>query len=100
MYKIKRNDEVIVITGNEKGKCGKVERIKNNKVWVGGINIRKYHKKNKGKKLGGIIKKEAPINYSNIAILNVETGQADKIIKKNKDGVKIRSYKKNKKPIK
>ncbi|AGI27117.1 50S ribosomal protein L24 [Candidatus Portiera aleyrodidarum] len=100
MYKIKRNDEVIVITGKEKGKIGKVKRIRKNKVWVVGINIRKYHKKNKGKTKGGIIKKEASINYSNIAIFNSEKGKADKVIIKEKNGVKIRIYKKNKKPIK
>lgn len=100
MYKIKRRDEVIVITGKEKGRIGKVKRIIKNKVWVVGINIRKYHKKNKGKTTGGIIKKEASINYSNIAIFNLEKGKADKVIIKEKNGVKIRIYKKNKKPIK
>ncbi|CAA3705227.1 50S ribosomal protein L24 [Candidatus Portiera aleyrodidarum] len=78
MYKIKRNDVVIVITGKEKGKIGKVKRISKNKVWVVGINIRKHHKKNKGKTIGGIIKKEASINYSNVAIFNSAKGKADK----------------------
>lgn len=100
MYKIIRKDEVIVLTGKEKGKIGKVKRLLKNKVWVVGINLRTYHKKNKGKNIGGIIKQEASINYSNIAIFNSAIGKADKVKRICKNGLKIRIFKTNKKPIK
>ncbi|OQM34267.1 50S ribosomal protein L24 [bacterium endosymbiont of Pedicinus badii] len=100
--KIKKDDEVIVISGKEKGKVGKVIKIKNKlKVFISGINMVKKHKKpNPNEKdSGGIIEKEAPINISNVAIFNRYTKKADKvrfIFEKEK---KIRIFKSNKKRI-
>lgn len=97
MQKLKRDDEVIVTTGRDKGKRGKVTRVlENNRVIVSGINMVKRHTKpnpNLGKQ-GGIVEKEAGIAVSNIAIFNPKTRKADKIgIKVGADGSKTRIYK-------
>ena len=66
--KIKKNDKVVVIAGNDKGKTGKVLKVfpKNNRVIIEGINIRKKHTKPSQKNpQGGILEIEAPINASN-----------------------------------
>lgn len=71
--KIKKDDMVIVIAGNEKGKTGRVLQLlpKEMKVLVEGINIRKRHTKpNQQNQKGGIIEKELPINYSNVMIID------------------------------
>ena len=82
MLKIKANDEVIVITGKDRGKRGKVIRVlENGKAVVAGINIVKKHVKPNPQKgtEGGIIEKEAPIYISNIAIYNKESESADRV---------------------
>ncbi|MDR2581036.1 MAG: 50S ribosomal protein L24 [Fibromonadaceae bacterium] len=72
MPKIKKNDEVLVITGESKGKKGIVTRVfpKLSKVIVNGINVRKKHEKpNKTNQQGGIVDKEMPIHISNVMLL-------------------------------
>ncbi|XBC40689.1 MAG: 50S ribosomal protein L24 [Buchnera aphidicola (Nurudea yanoniella)] len=96
--KIKKNDNVIVITGREKGKIGVVKRILfKNKVIIQGINLVKKHQKSVPDKdiVGGIIKKEAGIHISNIAILNPDTKKPDRIGFKIKNNKKIRFFKSN-----
>lgn len=99
MQKIKTNDEVIVITGRDKGKRGKVSRIlQDGKLIVSGIQMVKKHQKPNPQAgvPGGIIDKEAPIQISNIAIFNPSTSKADRVgIKILEDGKKIRVYKSN-----
>jgi len=97
MYKLKRDDEVIVTTGRDKGKRGKVTKVLDNgRVLVSGINMVKRHTKpnpNLGKQ-GGIVEKESGIDISNVAIFNPKTKKADKIgIKVNTDGSKSRIFK-------
>jgi large subunit ribosomal protein L24 len=96
MRKIKKDDSVIVTTGRDKGKVGKVLAIAADKVLVDGINIIKKHVKgnpNLGKE-SEIVAKEAYVDVSNIAILNPQTNKADKIgIKFLEDGKKVRYYK-------
>lgn len=97
MHKLKRDDEVIVTTGRDKGKRGKVTKIlENGRVLVSGINMVKRHTKpnpNLGKQ-GGIVEKEAGIDISNVAIFNPKTQKADKVgIKVNADGTKSRIFK-------
>jgi len=96
MRKIKCNDEVIVITGKDKGKRGTVSRlIGDNKVIVSGINIVKRHTKpnpNAGQ-AGGIVEKEAALDISNVAIFNPETSKADRIGFLVEDGKKKRVFK-------
>ena len=96
MKKIRRNDEVIVITGKDKGKKGKVLKVLDQKLIVSGINIVKRHTKpnpNKGV-AGGIVEKEAAIQLSNVAIYNPQTEKADRVgFKVEEDGNKVRFYK-------
>ncbi len=102
MRKIKCNDEVIVITGKDKGKRGTVSRlIGDDKVVVAGVNMVKRHTKpnpNAGQS-GGIIEKEAAISISNIAIFNPESSKADRVGFKVEDGKKARVFKSTNKEI-
>ena len=97
MQKLKRDDEVIVTTGRDKGKRGKITKIlEDGRVLVSGINMVKRHTKpnpNLGKQ-GGIVEKEAAIAVSNISIFNPKTQKADKVgIKVAADGKRTRIYK-------
>ncbi len=97
MQKIKKGDEVIVRTGKDKGKRGKVAKILNNgRILVDGINRVKKHQKgnpNTGVQ-GGIIDKDMPIAISNIGLYNPETQKADRVgIKFLDDGKKVRYFK-------
>ncbi|WP_343183983.1 50S ribosomal protein L24 [Buchnera aphidicola (Ceratovacuna keduensis)] len=100
--KIRRNDEVVVISGKCKGKRGIVKKfISKNKVIVSGINIVKKHKKSIPEKNepGGIIEKESYIQVSNLKIFNKFTGKSDRVGFKFKDGKKFRFFKSNNKII-
>jgi large subunit ribosomal protein L24 len=72
MRKIRKNDDVIVITGKDKGNRGSVQRVLGEYLLVGGINkVKKHQKPNPVKGLtGGIVEKELPIHVSNVAIYN------------------------------
>lgn len=102
MRKIKCNDEVIIISGKDKGKRGTVSRlVGENKVIVGGINIVKRHTKpnpNAGV-TGGIVEKEAALDISNVAIFNPETSKADRVGFLVEDGKKKRIFKSSNKVI-
>ncbi|WP_159714567.1 50S ribosomal protein L24 [Blochmannia endosymbiont of Camponotus nipponensis] len=95
--KIKRNDEVIVLSGKDKGKKGKVKRVfpDQGKAIIAGVNLVKKHQKpipNKNQP-GGIIEKEASVDLSNIAIFNTALNKADRVGFKIKNGKKIRIFK-------
>lgn len=98
MAKIKRDDEVIVITGKDKGKRGKVLSVLEDRVVVAGINMVKKHVKanpNRGTQ-GGILDQEASLHISNVAIFNAATQKADRVGYKNlEDGKKVRVFKSN-----
>jgi large subunit ribosomal protein L24 len=97
MRKIKREDDVIVLTGKDKGKRGKVARVLDeNRLLVAGINIIKKHQKPNPQRneAGGIVEREAPIQASNVAIFNAATSKADRVgFKILEDGRKVRVYK-------
>ncbi len=96
MLKIKRDDEVVVLAGKDKGKRGKVRRVlDDNRVIVAGINLVKKHTKPNPQAgvAGGIVEKEAPIQVSNVAIFNASTGKADRVGFKVEGDSKIRIYK-------
>ena len=98
MRKIKREDEVIVLAGKDKGKQGKiVSLVGDDRVIVSGINMMKKHQKPnpQANVPGGIIEKEAPIQLSNLAILNPTTNKADRVGFKIKSGKKVRIFKSN-----
>mgnify|MGYP001245867012 CR=1 FL=1 len=95
--KIKRDDEVVVLAGKDKGKRGKVLKVDtaSNRVFVEGVNIIKKHQKpNPALGIpGGIVEQEAPIHVSNVAIYNPETGKADRVGFRFEDGKKVRFFK-------
>lgn len=98
MNKLKRDDEVIVVTGKDKGKRGTVSQIAGDRVVVAGVNMVKRHTKpnpNAGVQ-GGIMEKEAALHVSNVAIFNPETNTADRVgIQIDGDGNKQRIFKSN-----
>ncbi|ABE57794.1 MULTISPECIES: 50S ribosomal protein L24 [Chromohalobacter] len=103
MRKIKRDDEVIVIAGKDKGKRGTIKRVLQDGCYVvSGVNMIKRHTKPnpmQGKQ-GGIVEREAPIHASNVAIFNQETGKADRVgFQIQEDGTKVRIYKSTQKQI-
>ena len=96
MRKIKRDDEVVVLTGKDKGKRGKVQRVlDDNRVLVAGVNMVKKHTRPNPQMgvQGGIVEKEAPIQVSNIAIFNPNTSKADRVGFKVDGDSKVRVYK-------
>lgn len=98
MRKIKSGDEVIVFTGKDKGKHGKVVRMADDRVVVENINIAKRHTRPNPMRgtPGGIIEKEMPLHISNVALVNPATGKADKVgFKVLEDGKKVRVFKSN-----
>jgi large subunit ribosomal protein L24 len=98
MAKIKRDDEIIVITGKDKGKRGKVLSIIEDRVLVSGINMVKKHvKANPNRNTqGGIVEQEAALHISNVALFNAATQKADRVgYKQLEDGTKARVYKSN-----
>lgn len=96
MRKIRKDDEVVVITGKDKGKRGKVLRVIGSRVVVGGVNLVKKHTKpvpQRGEQ-GGIVHKEMPIQISNIAIFNSQTNKPDKVgFRFGENGEKVRYLK-------
>ena len=96
--KIKKNDMVMVIAGNDRGKTGKVLKVfpKNSRIIIEGINIRKRHTKpNQKNPQGGILEKEASIHVSNVMMLdpksNEPTRLSAQIILDEKSGKKKRA---------
>ncbi|MFT5571653.1 MAG: large subunit ribosomal protein L24 [Cryomorphaceae bacterium] len=82
MNKIKKGDQVIVISGRDKGKTGAVlQLMSDGRALVNDINLVKKHTKPNPSAgvTGGILSKEAPIQLSNLAILNPKTSMADKV---------------------
>jgi len=99
--KIRKGDQVVVTTGRDKGKQGEVLRAmpKDNKVVVQGVNMVKRHTRPSQTNAGGIISKEAPIDVSNVALIDPETGKATRVGYKVVDGEKVRVAKKSGKVI-
>lgn len=98
MNKIKIEDDVIVIAGKDKGKSGKVQKVMDDgRAVVTGINMVKRHTKPNPQAgvAGGIIEREAPIQVSNIALLNPETNKADRVGFRMEGEKKVRFFKSN-----
>lgn len=104
MNKIRKGDEVIVLTGRDKGKRGKVAaRVDADHILVEGVNVVKKHVRPNPLRgtTGGIVEKSMPIHQSNVAIFNPATGKADRVgIKLLADGKKVRVFKSNGEEIK
>ena len=97
MSKIRKGDDVVVLSGRDKGKRGTVlQIIENSRILVDNVNVIKKHVKpnpNRGE-TGGIIEKEAPIQISNVALFNPNSNKADRVgYKLLEDGRKVRVFK-------
>ena len=96
MLKIRKNDEVVVIAGKDKGKRGKVQKVlADGRLIVSGINMVKKHQKPNPylQQPGGIVDKEAGIQASNVAIWNAKTEKADRVGFKVEGDKKVRILK-------
>jgi large subunit ribosomal protein L24 len=99
MQKIRKGDQVVVLTGRDKGKRGTVLTVRaDGRALVEGINMVKRHTRpnpNRGV-TGGILDKEAPIQLSNLALYNPTTGKGERVgCKVLEDGRKVRCFKKS-----
>lgn len=95
--KIRQNDEIIVLAGKDKGKRGKVLSVQaDGKAIVEGVNLIKKHQKPNPQAgvAGGIIEKEAPIQISNISLVDAD-GKASRVGFRLEDGKKARFFKSN-----
>ncbi len=102
MQRIRKGDEVIVLAGRDKTRRGVVlSRVGDDKVLVEGINVAKKHVKPNPmlNNRGGIVNKNMPIHISNVALINPETGKADKVCFKEVDGQKVRVFRSNDKVV-
>ena len=104
MNKIRKGDQVIVLTGRDKGKRGTVtQRVDEARIMVDGINVVKKHVKPNPMKgtTGGVVDKIMSIHQSNIAIFNAASGKADRVgIKLQADGKRVRVFKSSGEEIK
>ena len=94
--KIKRDDEVIVLAGKDKGKRGKVRKVMgSDRLIVTGINrVKKHTKPNpQAGVAGGIVEQEAPIQASNLAVFNSKSGKGERVGYRVEDGKKVRVFK-------
>ena len=103
MQKIRKGDEVVVITGRDKGRRGAVIKILDGgKVIVENVNMVKRHTKPNPQvnRQGGIVEKEAPLEISNVALWNPATKKGDRVgIRTLADGRRVRFFKSNKEVV-
>jgi len=95
MNRIRKGDQVVVISGKDKGKRGDVVRVAGDKVVVSNINVIKRHTKTNPQagQPGGVIEREAPIHISNVMLFNPATGKGERIgFKVLEDGRKLRVF--------
>ena len=95
MNRIRKGDQVIVITGSDKGQKGEVVRVAGDKLVVQNINIIKRHTKPNPQagQAGGIVEREAPIHISNVMLFNPASGKGERVgFKVLGDGRKVRVF--------
>jgi len=98
MKNIRKGDEVIVITGKDKGRRGTVLRVDGDRVVVENVNVVKKHQKpNPGKNVpGGIIEKEMSLHISNVMLFNPVSQKGDRVgVKELEDGRRVRIFRSN-----
>ena len=91
--KIRKGDQVVVLSGKDKGKTGEVVRSmpKDNKVLVSGVNVHARHRKpSQTNPQGGIERKEAPLHVSNVALADPKSGAPTRVRFETRDGKKVR----------
>ncbi len=106
--KIRKDDQVLVISGKDKGKTGRVLRTEpgRGRVYVEGMNIQKRHTTprslrdtQRAQELGGIIEKEGPIHVSNVMLIDPDSGEPTRVQLKREGGRRVRVAKKSGKEI-
>ena len=92
MQRLKKGDNVIIISGNDKGQQGKISRVLPDRdmVVVEGLNVVKKHVKSTPERPGGILSVEAPIHQSKVMLIDPETGKPTRVSYKVQDGKKVR----------
>ena len=96
--KIRKGDKVVVLTGRDRGRSGEVIAVipKESRALVRGVNMVTRHQRQSGAQEGGLIRKEAPIHLSNIALADPSTGKATRVgFKTLEDGRKVRFAKRS-----
>jgi large subunit ribosomal protein L24 len=91
--KIKKGDQVVVLSGKDKGRKGEVVKAmpKENKVIVSGVNVHARHRKpSQTNPQGGIERKEAPLHVSKVAIADPKTGEPTRVRFEEREGRKVR----------
>jgi len=97
MQKIRKGDKVVVLSGKDKGRTGEVLRVmpKDDKAIVRGVNVVLRHQKQTQSQEGGIIRKEAPIHLSNLAVADPKDGKPTRVGFETRDGKKVRVAKRS-----
>lgn len=98
MRKIRKNSTVVVRSGNEKGKRGKVTEVRGDTVVVEGLNMKSKSRRPdpQSGQSGGVVQQESPIHMSNVALAEPSSGKAARVgFKTLDDGRKVRVYKHN-----
>ena len=100
-FKIRKGDQVVVITGRDKGKKGEVLEVlrAESRVRVQGVNMVKRHRRATQNDAGGVISMEAPLHISNVAHVDPESGAATRVGFEVKDGEKVRVAKRSGKAL-
>jgi len=97
-FKVKKGDEVLVITGKDKGKKGKITQVitDSSRVLVEGLNMVKKHTKPSRTSAGGIVEQEASLHVSNVQLVDPKSGKGTRVgYKTNDDGRKVRIAKRS-----
>ncbi len=95
MNRIRKGDQVVVITGKNKGQRGDVIRVAGDRVFVSNVNLVKRHTKPnpQANQPGGIVEREAAIHISNVQVFNPKTGKGERVgVKTLEDGRRIRVF--------
>jgi large subunit ribosomal protein L24 len=102
--KIRRDDNVRVISGKDRGRTGRVLRVDpaKQKVYVEGVNVQKRHTRpqslrdtQRAQDVGGIIEREGPVHVSNVQLIDPKSGDPTRVSVKREDGRRIRVAKKS-----
>ncbi len=99
MNKIVKNDQIVIVSGKDKGRRGNVTQVLDNgKLLIQGLNLAKKHQKGNPQAgiPGGIVEKEMPVDASNVMLVNPATDKGDRVgFKILEDGKKVRCFKSN-----
>jgi len=99
MNKIVKNDQIVIVSGKDKGRRGSVTQVlESGKLLIQGLNLAKKHQKGNPQAgiPGGIVEKEMPVDASNVMLVNPATDKGDRVgFKILEDGKKVRCFKSN-----